>query len=160
MENLWDNQAIQDTQDQKSFEQLILDNRQLEQLRLQPAEKLSADTKQRIEALEAEVQKIESQFARHVAGLGQARPALGVRLEQVQAAIPNDGALIEYLRYSHYLGKGKWEPHYGAIVLLPRGAPVWIPLGKANEIEQLVRRYGILARRSQEEELSANLQAV
>ena len=64
---------------------------------------------------------------------GQARRALGVRLEQVQPAIPNDGALIEYLRYSHYLGKGKWEQRYGAIVLLSKGAPLWIPLGKANE---------------------------
>ena len=79
----------------------------------------------------------------------------------MQPTIPNDGALIEYLRYSHYLGKGKWEPRYGAIVLFSKGAPLWIPLGKANEIEHLVRRYGTLVRGSpQEDELSANLQAL
>ena len=119
------------------------------------------ETNQRIEALEREVEKIEGQLAQHVAGLGQARHALGVRLEQVQSTIPNDGVLIEYLRYWHYLGKGKWEPRYGAIVLFSKGAPLWIPLGKANEIEHLVRRYGTLVRGSPEEdELSANLQAL
>ncbi len=82
-------------------------------------------------------------------------------LQQVQLTIPNDGALIEYLRYEHYLGKGEWEQRYGAIVLFSKGAPLWIPLGKANEIEHLVRRYGTLVRGSpQEEELSENLQAL
>ena len=84
-----------------------------------------------------------------------------MRLEQVQPTIPNDGALIEYLRYQHYLGKGKWEQRYGALVLFSKGAPLWIPLGKANEIEHLVRRYGTLVRGSPEEdELSANLRAL
>ena len=154
-------EASQGSEDQKLVEQLNLDKSQLGQLLLQPAQKLSAETNQRIEALEGEVEKIESQLAQHVAGLGQARHALGVSLEQVQATIPNDGALIEYLRYSHYLGKGKWEQRYGAIVLFSKGAPLWIPLGKANEIEALVRRYGTLVRGSpEEEELSANLQAL
>ena len=154
-------EASQGSEDQKLVEQLNLDKSQLGQLLLQPAQKLSAETNQRIETLEGEVEKIESQLAQHVAGLGQARHALSVRLEQVQPTIPNDGALIEYLRYSDYLGKGKWEQRYGAIVLFSKGAPLWIPLGKANEIEHLVRRYGTLVRGSpQEEELSANLQAL
>jgi tetratricopeptide (TPR) repeat protein len=146
---------------QKLVEQLNLDKRQLGQLYLQPAQELSAETNQRIEALEEEVEKIEGQLARQVAGLGQARHALGVRLEQLQPTIPKDGALIEYVRYPHYLGRGKWEPRYGAMVLFSKGAPLWIALGKANEIEHLVRRYGALVRGSpQEDELSANLQAV
>jgi tetratricopeptide (TPR) repeat protein len=154
-------EASQGSEDQKLVEQLNLDKRQLGQLYLQPAQKLSAETNQQIEALEGEIEKMESELAQHVAGLGQARHALGVRLEQVRPVIPDDAALIEYLRYSDYLGKGKWEPHYGAIVLFSKGAPVWIPLGKANEIEHLVRRYGTLVRGSpQEDELSANLQAL
>jgi hypothetical protein len=86
---------------------------------------------------------------------------VGVSLDQVQPTVPNDGALIEYLRYSYYLGKGKTEPRYGAIVLSSKGRPLWISLGKANQIEHLVRRYGTLVRGSPEEdELSANLQAL
>ena len=147
------------SQDQKLVEHLNLDKRQLGPLLLEPAQKLSAETNQRIEALEGEVENIESQLAQHVAGLGRARHALGVSLEQVQPTIPNDGALIEYLHYWYYLGKGKSEPRYGAMVLFSKGAPLWIPLGKANEIEHLVRRYGTLVRGSREEdELSENLQ--
>ena len=128
---------------------------------MQPAQRLSDKTNQRIEALEGEVEKIEGQLAQHVAGLGHARHALGVSLEQVQPTIPNDGALIEYLPYSNWLSKGKSERRYGAIVLFSKGAPLWIPLGKAKDVEQLVRRYGRLVRGSpQEEELSANLQAL
>jgi CHAT domain-containing protein len=161
LENVWDKAGSQGSQVQKPLKQLILDKRQLDQLLLQPAQKLSAKANQRIETLEAEVEKIESQLAQQVAGLGQTRHALSVSLEQVQSNIPNDGALIEYLRYEHYLGKGQWEQRYGAIVLFSKGAPLWIPLGKANEIEHLVRRYGDLVRGSpEEEELSANLQAL
>ena len=58
------------------MEQLNLDKRQLGQLLLQPAQKLSVETNQRIEALEGEVEKIEGQLAQHVTGLGQARHAL------------------------------------------------------------------------------------
>jgi tetratricopeptide (TPR) repeat protein len=154
-------EASQESEDQKLLEQLNLDKRQLGQLLLQSAQKLSDETNRRIETLEEEVDKIESQLGQHVAGLGQARRALRVSLEQVQAAIPVDGALVEYLRYSHYLGKEEWEPRYGAIVLFSKNAPLWIPLGKANKIEHLVRRYGALVRGSPEEdELSVNLQVL
>jgi tetratricopeptide (TPR) repeat protein len=153
--------ASQASEGQKLLEQLDLDKRQLGQLLLQPAQELSAETNQRIEALEGETEKIESQLAQHVTDLGQARHALGLSLEQVQVTIPEDGALIEYLLYWHYLGKGKCEWRYGAIVLLSKGAPLWIPLGNADEIERVVRRYGSLIRGSpQEDDLSANLQAL
>jgi CHAT domain-containing protein len=91
----------------------------------------------------------------------RSRRALAVTIEKVQAAIPNDGALVQYLRYQHYLGKRQWKERYGAIVLFSKGAPLWIPLGKVNEIEFLVQRYESLVRDSPEdEELSANLQAL
>ena len=152
-------EARRGSEDQKLVEQLNLDKSQLGQLYLQPER--SAESNQRIEALEGEIEKIESQFAQLVAGLGQARHALGVRLDQVQAIIPNDGALIEYLRYWQYLGKRIYEQRYGAMVLISKGAPVWIPLGKVEDVERLVRRYASMVRGpSEEEELSANLQAL
>jgi hypothetical protein len=45
------------------------------------------------------------------------------------------------------------------VALLSKGAPLWIPLGKAKEIDRLVRRYSTLVRGLPEEEkLSENLQ--
>ena len=154
-------ESSQGTENQKLVEKLTLDKTLLGQLLLQPARKVSAETNQRVEVLEAEVEKIESQLAQNVAGLGHARHALGVRLEQVQSTLPDDSALVEYLRYGDPLGKGKWESRYGAIVLFSKGAPLWIPLGRVDEIEHLVQQYGALVRDSPEEdELSANLQAL
>jgi hypothetical protein len=75
------------------------------QLLLRPPQKISNETNQRIEELEGEVEKIEGRLAQHVSGLGRARRALNVTVEQVQAGIPKDGALIEYLRYGQYLGQ-------------------------------------------------------
>ena len=147
--------------DQESIERLVSDKMELGQLLLQSSFRSPVDARETIQNLEQDVDRIESQLAQNVTDLRQARHALGVSLEQVQSAIPNDGALIEYLRYWHYSGKGKFEWRYGAIVLLPKGAPLWIPLGKANEIEHLVRRYETLVRGSPEEdELSVNLQAL
>ena len=68
-------EASKGSEDEKLVEHLNLDKSQLGQLLLQPAQELSAETNQRIEALEGEVEKIESQLARHVAGLGKARHA-------------------------------------------------------------------------------------
>jgi tetratricopeptide (TPR) repeat protein len=149
-------QASTNVEDQNRVERLDADRRQLDRLLLQ-----SPEASQQVEELEQEVEKIESQLAQHVAGMRQARHALGVRLDQVQLAIPNDGTLIEYLRYLDYLGRNQWEWRYGAIVLFSKGAPLWIPLGKANEIEALMQRYGTLVRGSpKEDELSANLHAL
>jgi hypothetical protein len=91
-------------------EQLNLDKSELGKLLLQPALKLSAETNLRIEAMEGDVEGIESQLAQHVAGLGQTRHALGVSIEQVQSAIPDDGVLVEYLRYVDYLGQENGSP--------------------------------------------------
>jgi len=152
-------EASQGSDEQKEVEQLNLDRRELDQLLLEPAQDLSAQTKQRIDALEEEVEKIEGQLARHVAGLGHARRALTVSLEQVQATVPDNGVLIEYVRYLNYLGKQS-ELRYGAMVLFSKGAPLWIPLQKASEIEYLVRRYRTLVKDSSQDELSENLQAL
>src|SRR5207237_226805 len=95
----------------------------------------------RIQQLEQEVEQIEGKLARNVAGLGRPRRALAVTVEEVQAAIPADGALIEYLRYQHYLGRAKFEPRYGAIVLTTQGKPRWVSIGRADEIEKSIIRY-------------------
>jgi tetratricopeptide (TPR) repeat protein/CHAT domain-containing protein len=93
------------------------------------------------EKLSAEVEQLEGGLARQVAGLGRARRALSVTVPQVQSALSPKAALIELLRYPHYLGKDKYEPRYGAIVIAAGGEPKWIPLGDAAEIEKNVALY-------------------
>jgi CHAT domain-containing protein len=133
------------SEDRRLLEQLDADKKRLGQLLLQTPRKDSVDTK-KIEELEQEVERIEGHLAQQVLGLGHTRRALSVSVEQVQAAIPKDGALIEYVRYWPYLGKGKWERRYGAVVLASSRQPRWIALGSAKDVDATVSRYQALVR--------------
>src|SRR5208283_5789551 len=81
--------------DQESIERLVSDKMELGQLLLQSSSRSPVDARETIQNLEQDVDRIESQLAQNVTDLRQARHALGVSLEQVQSAIPNDGALNE-----------------------------------------------------------------
>ena len=91
------------------------------------------------------------------------REALAIRQKVLGSENADTAASLNNLAILYWAMReyAKAEPLYGAIVLFPKGAPRWIPLAKINELEHLVRRYGILVRGSpQEEEISANLQAL
>jgi CHAT domain-containing protein/Tfp pilus assembly protein PilF len=144
--------------DRSLVERLSVTKAQLGQLLLETADKITHETDKKIAELEKEVQQIEEQLAQHFYGPGQARRALSVSVGQVQAAIPNDAALIEYLNYLHYLGGGKFEWRCGAIVLTASGQPKWVPLGPVTDLDTTVSHYQRIVRDAfDEEELSANL---
>jgi tetratricopeptide (TPR) repeat protein len=152
-------QASKTTEDRELVGRLTVDKRQLGQLLLQTPNKPSSETNRKVEEFEREVEQIEGQLAQRVSGLGRSRRALNVTVEEVQATIPKDGALIEYIRYDRYSGKSKWEESYGAIVLVSTGQPSWIPLGNAEEVDTIVSRYQRLVRdASDQEDLPANLE--
>jgi tetratricopeptide (TPR) repeat protein len=134
-------EASRNKEQRETVQRLNTDRQRLGQLLLETPKASDDQSTKQIEQLEREIEQIEGDLGRHVAGLGRARRALTVTVEAVQTAIPTNGALIEYLRYPHYLGRAKFEPHYGAIVLLAKGKPRWIPIGKAEEIEKSVMRY-------------------
>jgi len=69
----------------------------LAQLYLQTRAASSKEASERIQALEQEVDNIEGKLARQGTNVGQARRALGIRVGQVQAVIPRDAALVEYV---------------------------------------------------------------
>ncbi len=138
-------EASGDAKQREIIEQLRAAKQRLTQLQLEVPKDLSEQAqKQRAaekEKLSAEVEQLEGGLARQVAGLGKARRALSVTVQQVQSALPQRAALIELLRYSHYLGKDKYEPRYGAILIGASGAPSWVPLGSAADIEKNVALY-------------------
>ena len=110
------------------------------------------------EKLSAEVEQLEGMLARKGAGLGQVRRALRVTVEQVPAAIPKQGVLVELVRYNHYLGKMQWEVRYGTAILAPTGEPRWVCLGPAAAIEDNILRYQqSVRRRTGEKALSSAL---
>src|SRR5262249_52146737 len=98
-----------------------------------------ADRLRERDRLVADIGRLEEALARRVAGLGQARRALGVTIDSIQAALPAGTVLVEFVRYQHYLGKSKFEPRYGAVVLGQSGDPTWFSLGSAEETETKIR---------------------
>ena len=138
-------EASADPKQREVIAQLRAAKQRLMQLVLEvPKDASEAAQKQRAAEkgrLSTEVEQLEGGLARRVAGLGKARRALSVTVPQVQSVLPKQSALIELLRYSHYVGRGKFENRYGAVVLTPSGEPKWIPLGAAAEIEEDVKLY-------------------
>ena len=154
-------EASRESGNQKLVEDLDATKQQLGKLLLQTPQQASLETTNRIRQLEEAADQKENELATYVAGLGLARRAAAVTVEQIQSVIPNDVALVEYVRYAHDLGKFKSEPRYAAIVVCSKGLPLWIPLAKADEIEALVRRSQKLVRGSpNDDELGSNLRAL
>ena len=138
-------EASKDAKQREIIDELRAAKQRYTQLLMEIPKDFSAEARQRREAeLErraAQVEELETTLARQVSGLGQARRALSVTLAQVQGALTADQVLVELLRYRHYMGKNKWETHYGALVIASRDEPRWIPLGAAAEIEKKVELY-------------------
>jgi CHAT domain-containing protein len=68
------------------------------------------------------------------------RPIIGKN--EVQAHLPTNAVVIDFLRFGVDDGKAtRIEEHYGALVLTARGKSKWISLGPAVQIDGLIHRY-------------------
>jgi CHAT domain-containing protein len=158
-------EASQNPQDRAIIEELGPAKQRLTQLLLQTPKDFSkealnhrAKTRDR---LAREVEQLEGTLAQKVAGLGHARRALSVTVEQVQKAVTGKAALIEFFRYPHYLGTAKWETRYGAVALTSSGDPKWICLESAALIEENIGRIQELVRnKTSEPELTTRLKGL
>lgn len=145
-------QASQDPSVKPILDRLRLISRQLTQLEFGGQRAEADDTPSdgrtgRRETLEKQKTELESQFFRKIAGLGRARRALQIDLRQIQAALSRNTALVEFIRYEHHLGRLRFEPHYGALVLAHGQEPKWVALGRAAELEEQIRLYQRYVRR-------------
>jgi CHAT domain-containing protein/Flp pilus assembly protein TadD len=123
------------------IDQLSSDKQQIGQLLLQDSKAAGEEVTKRVNALEEDIQGIESKLAANVAAAGQTRRSLAVTTEQITAALPPDTALIEYYRYRRYLSRDESAPAYGAIVLLRDHDPIVLDLVLTKDIEPLITRY-------------------
>lgn len=113
-------------------------------LRTAQAEAAGAERDERVRQLTREFEESEIELTRHVAALGRSRRALQVDPAAVRAALPADGMLVEYVRYTEDAAAGAGEhASYGALLIPPaseeRGVR-WIPLGSAALIDKEVRQ--------------------
>src|SRR5262249_40222103 len=97
----------------------------------------AADLESRREQLEAALSDRSAEFR------AQIRP---ITLENVQAAIPGDAALLEFAIFRPFDPESKRNeeaygpPHYGVYLIAKHGAPVGVDLGAGEDIDRLIVR--------------------
>ncbi len=130
---------------QSELEQLTDVRNQLAALTYQDltAQDLDAYQARRDQLIQKE-QRLESSLSRRSAEFAVLDNP--VTVEAVQAAIPNNAALVEFVRYSPYdfqADRGnRWgEPRYAAYILPPDGNPQHVDLGAAADIEQKIAEF-------------------
>jgi len=127
---------------QEAAEQLRAINKQISSLSLSPKQRKALKIRQ--EELEAQLYRL----------LPELKPRI-VEVQQVAAALPSTGALVEYQRYQPFDGKKpnsqRWgKPRYLALVLKANGSVAAVDLGPAAVIEERIQQ----ALRATQEQLS------
>ena len=72
-----------------------------------------------------------------------ARKSLSLDHKDVQAKLPVDSVLLEYIQYYHHQRNGTRQVHYGVVVIGKLGNPQWIPLGTAEKVDALINQYQV-----------------
>jgi CHAT domain-containing protein len=130
-------------EDRAALDQLNETTSQLARLVLNGPQRITlAEHQNRIKALSEQQEKIEADISRRSAGsyLG----AAPITLAAVQAAIPENAALVEFAVYHPFDPKAPedrkayGEPRYVAYVLRRQGQVQWANVGAAREIDERV----------------------
>ena len=126
-------------EDQKLLDELSDVSSKLAKLVLKgPQKETPADRQERIKTLEEQREGIEAEISRRSGGFYERSQP--VSLAAVQAAIPDDAALIELAIYSPFDPKAPdnqsayGEPQYVAYIIRNHGEVRWTELGAAKEI--------------------------
>ena len=140
---LEDRKAAQDTTDPKLKQSLLTLNtrkRQLMEWMLGGGSKTGGG----INDLRTEIRQLETQI--RSGSSSDSRAALSITVEAVAKAIPENAALIEFIRFSDLQLPGLGTDRYGAVVLGEEGKPIFQPLGNAVEVDAAIESYSQLVR--------------
>ncbi len=128
------------------FDQLlVLRRREAALAAHRPPGQSPAEYQVAIQALQKEDDELDQKIANGNAGFRKASEPIS--LEDVQAKLGAQSALIEFIWYRAYdPGNGlmpprRGDPKYGAFVILDAGNPVWVDLGAASQIDAAVFRF-------------------
>ncbi len=117
-----------------------------ELMKLDVLAKRSPEEQAKFKELQQRLEEDQAYLARRVSRLEEGRAAFRVTPNQIQAALPKDSVLVEFLYHGFYFGKNKSEKRYGALILAADGPVQWVELGSAAEIESLVGDYRMAMR--------------
>jgi CHAT domain-containing protein/Tfp pilus assembly protein PilF len=134
-----------DEGDRALFDRLTETRSQLTRLILDGPQRISPDQyRAHVKSLEDQADSLESEISRR--SNEYRAQTLPVTLEEIQAAIPDDAALIEFASYRQFDPKAANEdeadgpPHYAAYIMRRGGEIQWKELGEAKSIDEAVAR--------------------
>jgi tetratricopeptide (TPR) repeat protein len=129
-------------EDQATLDQLIEVYRDLSALTFNPPPNLPPEQYQsRLTQLEAEANQLEAELARRSATFrANTQP---VDLAVIQAKIPANGVLVEYVRYQPFdaVANSFGKPRYAVYLLFPDAPAQSVDLGDAAEIDAAVESF-------------------
>jgi CHAT domain-containing protein/Tfp pilus assembly protein PilF len=132
--------------EQANLDALLDLRQQLASLVFNPPQGSPAEYQAEIERLETEANHLESQLARSSAAFrAETQP---VDPATLQAQLPTDGVLVEYVRYRPYYGNRAFRSadRYAVYLLLPNGHIEVVDLGEAEVIDAAVKDFATLMR--------------
>jgi CHAT domain-containing protein len=112
-----------------------------------------AERKRHLEALDTEVQSIESRLSQQ--GAAVRAESRSLTISDITSRLPADGALVDYVQYRPFdewaVGRrGRFgQPRYAAMILRQGAAPAWVELGETAVVDKAIGDWRVaLARRS------------
>jgi len=134
-------QRVTDPGDQSMLDQLRTTTAQLARIALSATEN-AADRQSLIKEVQARKERLEAELSARSAELrAQLRP---VTLEAVQAAVPEESALVEFAVFRPFDPRAERNaeaygpPHYAAYVVRRHGPPVGMDLGPSKGIDEMI----------------------
>jgi CHAT domain-containing protein len=109
---------------------------------------LSGDTN--VSALSKEVESLESKLASLTSTESHSTDFLGSTIDKVLSFLNPHEVVVEFIQYRKMSGPGKWEQHYGAVILRSQQVPAWVPLGGTTGIDASVQKMTSLVSTSTE----------
>ncbi|MEM7518456.1 MAG: tetratricopeptide repeat protein, partial [Planctomycetota bacterium] len=120
-----------------SLEELRASRRQLMEILMGGAEAGGKETA----TLRKRITKLESSLSDGVSAFGNSRESLETTVREVAGAVPKGSVLIDYIRYRDYAAPGRYVNRFGAVVLEPKGSPVFVPLAEASKVDAAMEVY-------------------
>lgn len=128
---------------QRLLTRLQVTRRQIATLVFDPPSNPSPDYQTEITRLKTEADQLEAQLAQRQQA--QADPIPSVAIADVQAQIPDNAALLEFILYRPFdpaTTADRWGvPRYAVYILTAAGDPQWVDLGSADLINEKIRTF-------------------
>ncbi|MEA5421139.1 CHAT domain-containing tetratricopeptide repeat protein [Spirulina sp. CCNP1310] len=128
---------------QRLLERLQVTRRQIATLVFDPPSNPSPDYQTEITRLKTEADHLEAQLAQRQQA--QADPIPSVAIADVQAQIPDNAALLEFILYRPFdpaTTADRWGvPRYAVYILTAEGDLQWVDLGSADLINEKIRTF-------------------